>query len=431
MENLEEGNKIKILIVDDKKENLLSLQVILADRGYDFVEASSGKEALRILLKDQDFAIILMDVQMPLMDGFETAELIRESDKLKHVPIIFLTANMDTPDYIFKGYQAGAVDYMIKPLSAEILQAKVMVFAELYRKNHELKIKEEETKRLNSAILAANAELAEQYAAIEKQANDLMVKNKELDAFTYISSHDLQEPLRKIQTFANLILSSEADNLSENGKMKFQRILYSANRMRQLIHSLLTFSRTNINDRERQFEEVNLATVIEDLKEVLSENISEKQAIIETQLQGCVCVIPFQFTQLLQNLIANAIKFARPDVPPHITISNTIVKGSQLKHDKLSKDQDYCHITFKDNGIGFEPKFSEKIFDVFQKLHDRDAYEGTGIGLAIVKKIIDNHNGLITATGQPDMGAQFDIYLPHIKLKDHAGMFQKESEKAV
>jgi len=372
-----------------------------------------------------------MDVQMPLMDGFETAELIRESDKLKHVPIIFLTANMDTPDYIFKGYQAGAVDYMIKPLSAEILQAKVMVFAELYRKNHELKIKEEETERLKSAILAANAEIAEQYAAIEKQANDLMVKNKELDAFTYISSHDLQEPLRKIQTFANLILSSEADNLSENGKMKFQRILYSANRMRQLIHSLLTFSRTNINDRERQFEEVDLATVIEDLKEVLSENISEKQAIIETKLQGCVCVIPFQFTQLLQNLIANAIKFARPDVPPHITISNTIVKGSQLQHDKLSKDQDFCHITFKDNGIGFEPKFSEKIFDVFQKLHDRDAYEGTGIGLAIVKKIIDNHSGLITATGQPDMGAQFDIYLPHIKLNDHAGMFQKESEKAV
>src|SRR6188768_2806108 len=128
---------VKILMVDDKKENLLSLQVILADRGYTFVEASSGKDALRILLKNQDFAIILMDVQMPLMDGFETAEMIRQSEKLKHVPIIFLTANMNTTDYIFKGYQSGAVDYMIKPLSPEILQAKVKVFTELYKKKRE------------------------------------------------------------------------------------------------------------------------------------------------------------------------------------------------------------------------------------------------------------------------------------------------------
>ena len=142
MENLH-SNEVKILIVDDKKENLLSLQVILAGQGYRFVEAYSGKDALRILLKDQDFSIILMDVQMPLMDGFETAELIRQSEKLKHVPIIFLTANMDTPDLVFKGYQAGAVDYMIKPLSPEILKAKVMVFADLYRKNNELRIKEE------------------------------------------------------------------------------------------------------------------------------------------------------------------------------------------------------------------------------------------------------------------------------------------------
>jgi signal transduction histidine kinase len=410
MENSSPENTVKILIVDDKPENLLSLQVILADRGYEFVEATSGKAALRHLLKDQDFAIILMDVQMPLMDGFETAELIRESDKLKHVPIIFLTANMDTPDYIFKGYQAGAVDYMIKPLSAEILQAKVMVFAELYKKNHELRVKEEETKKLNSAIIAANTELAAQYAEIEKQAKDLQIKNKELDAFTYISSHDLQEPLRKIQTFANLILSSEYENLSENGRQKFKRILYSANRMRQLIHSLLAFSRTNITDR--QFERVDLNVIIEDLRDALSENIQEKDAVIETELEGTVNVIPFQFTQLLQNLISNAIKFAMPDITPTIKIKSSIVSGAQLEYEKLSKNSNYCHIIVQDNGIGFDPKFSEKIFDVFQKLHDRDTYEGTGIGLAIVKKIVENHNGLIIATGEPSNGARFDIFIP-------------------
>jgi CheY-like chemotaxis protein len=139
-----EDYPVKILMVDDKKENLLSLQVILADRGYQFVEATSGKDALRILLKNQDFALILMDVQMPVMDGFKTAELIRQSEKLKHVPIIFLTADTDSADYIFKAYQSGAVDYMTKPLSAEILQAKVMVFAELHKKNMALQLKEEE-----------------------------------------------------------------------------------------------------------------------------------------------------------------------------------------------------------------------------------------------------------------------------------------------
>ena len=407
---------IKILIVDDKKENLLSLQVILADRGYEFVEASSGKDALRILLKDQDFAIILMDVQMPLMDGFETAEMIRQSDKLKHVPIIFLTANMNTQDYIFKGYQAGAVDYMIKPLSAEILQAKIAVFAELYRKNHELKVKEEETKILNDAILVANRELSMQYAEIERHVRDLKIKNKELDAFTYVSSHDLQEPLRKIEIFSNMILSTEEEKLSDSSKQKFSRILYSANRMRQLINSLLMFSRTNSS--ERRFEEIDLNAILDDLKEALSEDIFEKKAIIESELHGNLNIIPFQFTQLLHNLITNSIKFSRKDTPPFIFIKSHVAKGAELKIEKLSADEDYCHIIFQDNGIGFDPKYSEKIFEVFQKLDYRDAYEGTGIGLTIVQKIVDNHNGIITASSEPMNGARFDIYIPNA-MKNH------------
>jgi signal transduction histidine kinase len=403
---------VKILIVDDKQENLLSLQVILNNQGYEFVEASSGKEALRILLKSQDFAIILMDVQMPVMDGFETAELIRQSDKLKHVPIIFLTANMNSQEYIFKGYQAGAVDYMTKPLSAEILKAKVMVFTELYLKNYELRVKEEETKRLNDVILLANKELAIQNAEIEQHLKDLSTVNKELEAFTYISSHDLQEPLRKIQTFANLLLEEETQNLSANGKLKFERIIYSADRMRQLITSLLEFSRININ--KRKFESVSLNLIINDLTKELEEVIEEKKTVIEVQDLGIATVIPFQFTQLMQNLITNALKFSRPDAQPKITISSRFAPGALLDNHKLHPEQQYCHITFEDNGIGFSPEMSERIFQVFQKLHHKDAYEGTGIGLAIVKKIVDNHNGFITATGIPMEGAKFDIYIPHL-----------------
>ncbi|MFB3387568.1 response regulator [Flavobacterium sp. LAR06] len=405
------GDAIKILIVDDKKENLLSLQVILADRGYQFVEATSGKDALRILLKNQDFAIILMDVQMPLMDGFETAEMIRQSEKLKHVPIIFLTANMNTNEYIFKGYQSGAVDYMIKPLSPEILQAKVMVFTELFRKNQELRKKEEETHALNEMILKANKELASQYAAIEKHADELKKKNMELDAFTYISSHDLQEPLRKIQTFANLIMSNEYANLSDDGKTKFDRILYACNRMRELINSLLTFSRATLVDR--RYETVDLNTIIKDVKEALHENLHEKGAMITTDFHDTAKVIPFQFVQLMENLIHNAIKFAKTETPLEITIKSRLVNGLDLQIENLSTAVNYCHISFEDNGIGFEAQHSEKIFGVFQKLHGRDVYEGTGIGLAIVKKIVENHNGHINAVGEPMQGATFNIYIPY------------------
>jgi len=411
MQNRMGDNAIKILIVDDKKENLLSLQVILADRGYQFVEAASGKDALRILLKNQDFAIILMDVQMPLMDGFETAELIRQSDKLKHVPIIFLTANMNANEYIFKGYQSGAVDYMIKPLSPEILQAKVMVFTELFRKNQELKKKEEETNALNEIILKNNAQLASQYEAIAKHAEELKKKNMELDAFTYISSHDLQEPLRKIQTFANLILSNEYPNLSEDGKAKFDRILYASNRMRELINSLLTFSRATLDDRK--FETVDLNAIITDVKAALYENLLEKNAVITTDFHDKVKVIPFQFVQLMENLIHNAIKFAQSEVPLQITVKSCFVDGSDLKDFELSPERKYCHISFGDNGIGFEQEHNEKIFGVFQKLHGRDLYEGTGIGLAIVKKIIENHDGFINAVGEPMKGATFNIYIPY------------------
>lgn len=401
---------VKILLVDDKKENLLSLQVILAGQGYEFVEASSGKDALRILLKNQDFAIILMDVQMPLMDGFETAELIRESDKLKHVPIIFLTANMDSADYIFKGYQSGAVDYMIKPLSSEILKAKVLVFTELYKKSRELQLKEEETASLNAEMAKANIQLAKQYEAMEKYAAELKRKNAELDAFTHISSHDLQEPLRKIQTFSNIILAREYNNLSEEGRSRFDRILYATSRMRDLIHDLLTFSQTNVADRK--YESTDLQVLIENIKESLSEVINDKQAVIVTELHGSVTIIPFLFGQLLENLTTNALKFARNDLPMRIEIKSRISNREELGLEQMLPEIPYCHISFRDNGIGFDAQHREKIFGVFQRLHSRDEYEGTGIGLAIVKKIVENHNGFITAEGEPMKGAVFHIYIP-------------------
>jgi len=295
-------------------------------------------------------------------------------------------------------------------LSAEILQAKVMVFSELYKKNRELRIREEEANILNAKITKANEELAKQYLAIEKHAIELKKKNSELDAFTYIASHDLQEPLRKIQTFTNILLSNEFQNLSADGKARFERILYSTNRMRELINDLLAFSRTNIVDRK--YENTDLNKILESVTDALRENIKEKNAVITTELHGNIRIIPFLFVQLIENLVNNALKFCKEDVPPHIEIKSRIVSGSELQNEKLLTTGNYCHITFQDNGIGFDPEHSEKIFGVFQRLHGREIYDGTGIGLAIVKKIVENHNGIITATAAPMEGALFNIYIP-------------------
>jgi len=408
---------VKILLVDDRAENLYALQVILASEHYLCVKASSGPEALQILRREQDFAIILMDVQMPIMDGFETVERIRKIKKLQNIPIIFLTVNMDTAVLIFKGYQAGAVDYLTKPLSPEILRAKVAVFVDLYKKNHELLVQKEQMKTLNGELTLANKELAFQNEEKEKRAAELSIANRELLAFTYISSHDLQEPLRKIQNFVTIILANDRKNLSESGKYNFQRMQLAAGRMQQLIEDLLAFSR--LNNTERKFVKTDLNLLIEEVKAELKDTIDEKEATIEAFELRPVLTVAFQFRQLIYNLISNSLKFSRVDIPLRVIIKSKIIKGREFNsssncrnHEKLIPEKEYCHITVKDNGIGFEPQFSERIFEVFQRLHNKEIYLGTGIGLAIVKKIVENHNGIIMATSQVNKGATFDIYIP-------------------
>jgi light-regulated signal transduction histidine kinase (bacteriophytochrome) len=259
-------------------------------------------------------------------------------------------------------------------------------------------------------LIIANKELAFQNEEKEKRAAELITANKELLAFTYISSHDLQEPLRKIQTFVTIILENENKNLSEKGKYNFQRMQLAAGRMQQLIDDLLAFSR--ISTTELKFEEADLNKIVDEVKTELKDTIQEKNATIEAIELGPANIIAFQFRQLMYNLVSNALKFSKPDIPAQIIITGSIVKGSKLNNEKLSPEKNYCHITVTDNGIGFEPQFSTRIFEVFQKLHGKEVYAGTGIGLAIVKKIVENHNGFITATSELGKGAKFDIYIP-------------------
>ena len=282
--------------------------------------------------------------------------------------------------------------------------------AELIIANRELIFQNEEKEKRAAELIIANKELVFQNEEKEKRAAELIIANKELLAFTYISSHDLQEPLRKIQTFVTIILEKEVKNLSENGRYNFQRMQLAARRMRQLIDDLLAFSR--INATERKFEKSELNAIVEEVKTELKDAIQEKHATIEVTGLCPVNIIAFQFRQLMYNLISNALKFSNPGIPVHIIIKSRIVKGNELNNKKFSPEKNYCHITIKDNGIGFEPHFTERIFGVFQKLHSKEEYGGTGIGLAIVKKIVENHNGIIIATGELKKGATFDIYFP-------------------
>ena len=259
------------------------------------------------------------------------------------------------------------------------------------------------TKELEKQVSERTNQIAKNNIELEKM-------NKELQSFAYISSHDLQEPLRKIQIFSSQILESEAQNLSETGKDKFKRMQNSANRMQTLIEDLLTYSRTGT--AEKSFEKFDLTKIVDDVKEEMQEELLQKKAVIELTGECDVTVIPFQFRQLLYNLISNSLKFTKPNNSPHITIDCVKEKGVNFNNDKLAPDVHYWHIRFADNGIGFEEQYSQRIFEVFQRLHGKKEYQGTGIGLAIVKKIVENHAGIITAKGEVDKGATFDIYIP-------------------
>lgn len=258
----------------------------------------------------------------------------------------------------------------------------------------------------------ANDKLIKNAAELQEKNEDLRKMNKELEAFAYISSHDLQEPLRKIQTFATRIAEKESENLSTYGKDYFERMQNAAARMQTLIDDLLAYSRTTTG--ERKYEPTALSHIVDGVKADFSEELQQKQATVEVGEMCTISIIPFQFRQLLYNLIGNSLKFSVPDRLPVIRIESKIALGKHLNEALLASDTEYCHIRVADNGIGFEQQYGEKIFELFQRLHGRSNYIGTGIGLAIVKKIVDNHNGLIKAHGAVNEGAVFDIYLPVI-----------------
>ena len=247
-------------------------------------------------------------------------------------------------------------------------------------------------------------------AEILQKNRELEASNKELQAFNYVASHDLQEPLRKIETFISRLEARDYQNLTETGQQYFERIKVAAGRMRLLIKDLLQFSRTNKS--EKVFEMADLNEILEAAKHEIAESISDKSAIIKSEHLPTLKVIPFQIQQMFINLLGNSIKYSKANIPPEIHIDYRKGSLQQIGQLVLPAKKDFHKFTFSDNGIGFSEEYSQRIFELFSRLHNKDEIAGTGIGLAICKKIVENHKGYILAKGKPGEGAVFEIYLP-------------------
>ncbi len=405
----------KIMLVDDRDDNLMSMESVLDPDGYHIVKANSGRQVLKLLLNDFDFALILMDVQMPNLNGFETAALIYERERLRHIPIIFITANNYGEENLFKGYRAGAVDYIYKPVNPELLRIKVGVFVELYRKSQRLIAQEQKLVAINRNLeLEVNERKAseEKVTELNKQLLEnisrLEAANKDLDLFAFMASHDLQAPLRKIRMFSDRLLAGPGDTLGREGRLYLTRIQEVSRRMQELINDILRFSKISVE--KESFEAVDLNGVLDEVISEMEGLIREKNAVISVDKLPVLPASTVLMGPLFSNLISNSLKYSKKQVAPrvHIRYEEAPVSGVNGREPEMH----YGRIYIEDNGIGFDQKYAEQIFDMFRRLHSGAEYEGTGIGLALCKKIVEMHKGFISALGKPGEGAIFIVSLP-------------------
>ena len=399
-----------ILIVDDIRANIIALKKTLELHSIEVDTAESGEEALKKILKT-DYSLIIMDVQMPGLDGFEVVKILSGNKKTKDIPVIFLSAINIEKKYIFKGYETGAVDYITKPVDSDLLILKVKSFIKIYDQQNELKV----MKDLLSKEIAFRKEaqdnleikIVERTKELVLKNEELEFKNHELQQFSWVVSHDLNEPIRKIQIFIGIIKDLY---LKDNPKALdyVNRTMKSAERMQTLISDLLAYSRLS---SKVLFEKTDLNVVLQEVLSDFDYQIENKSAVIKVTDLPAIHSIPSQLRQVFQNLIGNALKFSGNVAVPTIEITSELIKNREFDSE-TDPEGEFCRIIISDNGIGFDEVYLDRIFVIFQSLNDRSIYEGTGIGLAISKKIMEKHNGLITAKSELGKGASFILVLP-------------------
>ncbi len=496
----------KVLLVDDRHDKMLAMASIFDGLGIELILAQSGTEALRQLLI-HDVAVILLDVMMPVMDGFETAELIRDRKRSKRTPIIFITAMDLADDHTSRGYSLGAVDYIFAPVDPHVLRAKVSVFIDLFllrtesegradslrqqaeRKTHRLEVRLDSLldrldvgvsrTTIGADLIAANPAFLNLYGiaaasdlrtinmksfylrdgdrtsmleelrssgqvhefhieqrrtdgriiwvsmskvlvtdadgqeyidglveditrrkesetALISKSEELARSNAELEEFAYVASHDLQEPLRMVSSYSSLLAHCFPDQLNDRGRSYIEQITGGAQRMQELIRDILAFSKIGKVPTRTL---VDCDEVLEKALYNLQEIISTSEARITHDRLPTLIGDPILLGQVFQNLIGNALKFRHQERRPTVHI------GAECSGP-------FFNFSIADNGIGIPLEFHDKIFGVFQRLHTREAYAGTGIGLAICRKAILNHGGTITVESGPECGSVFRFSLP-------------------
>jgi two-component system, sensor histidine kinase and response regulator len=376
---------MKILLVDDNPGNLVSLEAALSSLGEQLVLANSGKEALRHLLND-DFAAILLDVRMPDMDGFETAELIRSRPRSRQTPILFLTG-FRNEEHLFRGYDLGAVDFLFKPIVPEVLRSKVAVFVELSRGHAKLQEQSEAIQRLNADL----------EKRVLERTDELMRSNEELQQYAYVASHDLQEPLRTVSLYAQLLSKRYRSQLGGDADQFIEFIVDGAARMEKLINDLLDFSRVDSRGAN-YFTQASCDEALDDAVRSLASLIKESGTTVTKEPLPLVDGDPIQLTRLFQNLLVNSIKY-RSDAPPRVHVAVQVTGNEWV-------------ISVQDNGRGIEPQYAEKVFGIFRCLEPRSKGSGSGMGLAICRKIVSRHGGRMWLESALGPGARFCFTLP-------------------
>lgn len=408
---------MNILLVDDRPENLTALEAVLDGLGQHLVRATSGREALRALLHDE-FAVVLLDVQLPGMDGFEVASLIRAREHTQHLPIIFLTAIDKGDRQVAQGYALGAVDYLFKPFDAHILRAKVGVFIELCQQrrqiqrlnqdlerrvaartrelqvaNDDLAREVAERKQAEAAIRELNAQLEQR---VGERTRELEAANSDLRAFSYSVSHDLRAPLRRIEEFGRLLEEEHHERLDEDGLMCVSRLRAATRQMQDLIEDMLKLSQ--VASAEISHEPVDLSALASQIVAELRHAAPQRNVAVHIQ-EGLTATGDVGLLRLaLQNLLSNAWKFTGRRENPQITF------GAREENDQRV-------FVVRDNGAGFDMALADRLFEPFHRLHGTREFPGTGVGLAIVARVIHRHGGQIWAESKPDAGATFSFTL--------------------
>ena len=343
-----------------------------------------------------------MDVHMPNLNGFETAALIYERDKLKNIPIIFITAN-NNDNNAFKGYQTGAVDYIYKPINADLLRAKVGVFVDLYRKNNQLRIQERKLLLINNEledrVRTRTEELSKKNKELEANNKELSKVNNDLDNFIYTASHDLKAPISNIEGLITALFLEIDDDNPEFEKIR-QMTTASIQKFKNTLNDLTEISKVQ-KENSDDVQIVHLNTLIEEIRLDIKSIIDKSKAQINLDLQ----VEEFKFSSknmrsILYNLISNAVKYSSPERVPQVNVSTKVVSG-------------YTILTVSDNGLGINPAYKSKLFGMFKRLHDH--VEGSGIGLYIVKRIIENNGGKIEVESELNVGTTFKVYFKNAK----------------